>query len=99
MTLREQTYDVVKEKFDSHFIVKRNVIYERVKFNKRVQREGESEDAFVTDLFCLAENCEFRNLHEETVLKVVAHKYGSGVEKWWGLRLHQPPDESETVSW
>ena len=30
-------YDVVKEKFDSHFITKKNVIYERAKVNQRAQ--------------------------------------------------------------
>ena len=28
-------YDVVKGKFDSHFVKRRNVIYERAKFNQR----------------------------------------------------------------
>ena len=32
-------YAKVKEKFDNHFIVRRNVIFERAKFNKRKQEE------------------------------------------------------------
>ena len=32
-------YDPVKMKFEGHFIVKRNVIFERAKFNMRVQKE------------------------------------------------------------
>ena len=32
-------YKPVKDKFDSHFVIKKNVIYERVKFNMRGHRE------------------------------------------------------------
>ena len=31
----ERSYEVVKKKFDEHFMKKKNVIYERVKFNMR----------------------------------------------------------------
>ena len=36
-------YDTVKDKLDSYFVVRRNMIYERAKFNLslRVQNEGE----------------------------------------------------------
>ncbi|KAL6482203.1 hypothetical protein MHYP_G00102830 [Metynnis hypsauchen] len=58
-------YDVVMAKFDEHFIPKRNVIYERVKFHSRVQQPGESVEAFVRQLYELAENCDFGALKEE----------------------------------
>ena len=32
-------YDVVKAKFDKHFVAMKNVIYERAKFNQRVQAQ------------------------------------------------------------
>ena len=36
MTADERNkYDTVKSKLEGHFIIKRNVIFERVKFNKR----------------------------------------------------------------
>lgn len=41
-TEEEKNYKEVKEKFENHFIVKRNVIFERVKFNLRNQRDDES---------------------------------------------------------
>ena len=34
-------YDVVKGKFQAHFVKNINVIYERAKFNRRCQHEGE----------------------------------------------------------
>ena len=60
-------YDTVKAKFDQHFVKKRNVIFERAKFNMRKQEEGEPVDAFVTDLYALAEHCSFGALHDEMI--------------------------------
>ena len=57
----------VKDKFDSHFVIKKNVIYERAKFNMRSQKEGEPVDSFITDLYALAEFCNFGNLREELI--------------------------------
>ncbi|XP_048586199.1 uncharacterized protein LOC116611839 [Nematostella vectensis] len=52
-------YKVVVQKFDGHFVKKRNTIFERAKFNQRVQLAGESVDAFITDLHSLAEYCNY----------------------------------------
>ena len=60
-------YATVKQKFDNHFVKKRNVIYERAKFNMRKQESGESVDAFITDLYALAEYCEYGALHYEMI--------------------------------
>ena len=49
------SYKTVKERFDTHFIQRRNVIFERAKFNSRKQEAGESVDDFITDLHCLAD--------------------------------------------
>ena len=46
---------------------RRNTIYERAKFNQRVQQQGESADSFVTDLYALAENCSYGGLHDEMI--------------------------------
>ena len=48
-----KNYKTVKERFDTHFIQRRN-IFERAKFNCRKQEAGESVDDFITDLHCLA---------------------------------------------
>ena len=44
-------YKSVKDTFEGHFIIKRNAIFERARFNKRVQEWGESVDSFITDLY------------------------------------------------
>ncbi len=62
-----KTYQTVKGKFDSHFIKKRNVIYERARFNLRHQEEGEAVDTFITALYGLAEYCGYGDLHDEMI--------------------------------
>ena len=59
-------YHTVKEKLDAHFVVRRNVIYERAMLNQRQQESGESADSFITALHCLAEHCGYGALHDET---------------------------------
>uniref|UniRef100_A0A096LW99 CCHC-type domain-containing protein n=1 Tax=Poecilia formosa TaxID=48698 RepID=A0A096LW99_POEFO len=46
---------------------RRNVIFERAKFNQRQQETGESIDGFHTALHCLAEYCGYGTLHDEMV--------------------------------
>ena len=60
-------YNTVKDKFDSHFVKRRNVIFERAKFNRRVQQEGEPVDDFIIDLYSLAEHCDYGQLHDQMV--------------------------------
>ena len=60
-------YDSVKEKFTSYFVKRQNVIYERAKFNRRKEEEGESLMEFILDLNHLAEHCGFGPLHQELI--------------------------------
>ena len=55
-------YENVMLKFDEFFKVRRNVIFERARFNRRVQKEGESADQFITALYELIETCEYGDL-------------------------------------
>ena len=49
-TLSEEDRKNVKAKFDNHFIQRRNVIFERAKFNRQKQDEGKSVETFITAL-------------------------------------------------
>ena len=60
-------YRTVKERFEAHFVKKRNTIYERAKFNRRKQEEGETADDFITDLYCLSEHCQYGALRDEMI--------------------------------
>ena len=63
-TENAKKYDVVKKKFDDHFVKRRNVIFERAKFNSRKQEDGESVESFITDVYSLAEHCGYGRLHD-----------------------------------
>ena len=60
-------YSKVLEKFDSHFQVQRNLIFERARFNKRDQLEGESAEQYITALYQFAERCEYGNFKSEMI--------------------------------
>ena len=60
-------YDPVKMQSEGHFIIKGNLIFERNKFNMRVQREGEPVDSFVTDFYSLPKHCKLGILHDELI--------------------------------
>ena len=46
-------YDRVMEKFDGYFEVRRNIIFERARFNRRSQKDGESVEQYITELYNL----------------------------------------------
>ena len=50
-------YHTVKTKFDEHFVVRRNVTFDRAKFSRSRQEEGETVDTFITALHALTEYC------------------------------------------
>ena len=60
-------YRVVKDKFESHFVPRRNVVFGRVKFNQRRQEDGETVDAFIMDLYRLDEFCDYKVLQDELI--------------------------------
>ena len=63
---REQ-YDTVVAKFDSFFGVRRNIIFERARFNRRHQQEGETAEQYIMELYRLAENCDYGPLKDEMI--------------------------------
>ncbi|XP_031574104.1 uncharacterized protein LOC116307918 [Actinia tenebrosa] len=61
------TYEEVKTALNKYYEVRRNVLVERAKFNKRVQQQGESIDTFIQDLYKLADDCEYGTLKKELI--------------------------------
>ena len=76
-------YDTVFGKFENYFTARRNVMFERAKFNNRIQQQEESVDNFITSLYSLAENCGYGSLKEEMIRDrlVVGLKDGKLAEK------------------
>ena len=62
-----KNYDDVLAKFDAHFKVHKNIIFETVGFNRRTQEDDESVDQFIMSLYSLAENCEFGPMKDELI--------------------------------
>ncbi|UYV85066.1 hypothetical protein LAZ67_X004444 [Cordylochernes scorpioides] len=62
-----EKYDKVIKCFESHSIPRRNIIYERTRFNQRCQQEGERVNYFITALHSLAEHCNFGVLYDELI--------------------------------
>ncbi|KAL1443455.1 hypothetical protein MTO96_045995 [Rhipicephalus appendiculatus] len=60
-------FDAFVEQFDKYFIPRRNVIFERARFNTRVPQDGESAEDVVTALHTLSKDCEYGALREEFV--------------------------------
>ena len=63
----KKVYDTVVQSFEQYFIKKRNVIYERAKFNRREQHEGEQVDTVITALNTLSEHCVYGDLCNEMI--------------------------------
>ena len=62
-----KVYQKVVEKLDAFFKVRRNVIFERARFNRRCQREGEPIDTYIMELYKLTENCDYGALTAEMI--------------------------------
>lgn len=60
-------YQDVCRKFEELCQGARNVIYERLVFNQRNQKEGERIDNFVSELKRLSLNCEFGDLRDSLI--------------------------------
>jgi len=60
-------YSRVVECFNNYFAQKNNIIFERAKFNNRVQKENETVSDFITDLFELSKTCKYGELRDELI--------------------------------
>ena len=49
-------------KLNKFFQVQQNVIYERVRFSRRIQKERELEEQFITSLYNLVKTCDLGDL-------------------------------------
>jgi hypothetical protein len=59
------SFDTVLDKFDKHFVVRTNVIFERAQFNSRRQEPGETTSDFITALYKLVATCDYGDKRDE----------------------------------
>ena len=67
----ESSYEEVKSALENHFSDRRNVLVERARFNRRVQRPGEPVDTFIQDLYKIAADCEYGTLKNEWTICII----------------------------
>ena len=67
LTMTQKQHHTVKTNFDEHFVVRRNVTFERAKFSRSHQEDGETVDTFITALHALAEHCDYGTLKDEMI--------------------------------
>ncbi|KAG5878407.1 hypothetical protein JTB14_029680 [Gonioctena quinquepunctata] len=60
-------YTEMLKLFDKHFVPQKNEVFERFKFNSRVQIPGEGIDSFITALHTLAEHCYYGTLKDQLI--------------------------------
>ena len=60
-------YTKVLEKFDAFFAVRKNVIFERARFNRRNQQPGENVDQYIMALHTLAASCNYGAMEDELI--------------------------------
>ena len=58
---------VIKHAVRRPFQVRKNVIFERARFNRRCRAVGELVEQFITSLYTLAENCDYGDLKVQMI--------------------------------
>ena len=64
---QRKKYNDVVAKLDQFFKVRKNTIFERARFNRRNQQEGESAEQYITVLFGLADNCDYGEFKSQMI--------------------------------
>jgi len=62
-----KNYAKVTEEFDNYFKVRKNIIFERGRFNWRNQLPNESVEQFITEIHKLSDCCEFKEMKDELI--------------------------------
>ena len=62
-----KTYAGVVNQFDEFYKVRRNIIFERARFNRRNQLDGEMSEQYIAILYNLADTCEYGELKNEMI--------------------------------
>ena len=64
---QRRNYDDVITRFQDFFKVRRNVIFERARFNRCAQQDGETAEQYIMELYRLADTCNYGDLRDEMI--------------------------------
>ena len=69
---KDTDYDCLVRKFTEYFIPKRNIIHERIMFQERAQRKGETVEEFLRELQSLVKTCDYGDPEDQVRDRFVA---------------------------
>ena len=93
-------FDIVPQKFDDHFVIEKNVIFECAKFNMRCQETSEPAESFITTLHKLSEHCNYGPLHDElTRDRIVTEIRDSNLSEWMQLDAELTLEKAVAMVW
>ena len=105
-----KVYDTVLKKFDAFFKVRRNVIYEKARFNWYNQLDGRTVEQYIMVLDRLAESCNYGGLKDEIFWGrlVVGIWDAASLSKWrrrefarekqWASKTRKSREQLEEIS-
>ena len=89
-------YAKVLEKVDEFFQVRKNVIYERARFNRRNQQSGETAEQYIMALYDLAQHCDYGEMKNEMIRdRLVVGIRDSSLSELITARLYSHPTNCE----
>ena len=65
--LDRRDFDRTIARFDAYFKVRKNVIYELARLNRRNQQSAETAEQYIMALYALSEHCDYGNMTEEMI--------------------------------
>ena len=60
--------DKIVELFGSYFKIRRNIIFERARFNRRNQLPSETAEQYIMELYSLAANCNYGAMEQKIII-------------------------------
>ena len=63
----QKDYVTIAGKFNAFFNVRRNIIFERARFNRRNHQSGESAEQYIMALYSFGANCNYGALENEMI--------------------------------
>ena len=90
----------VIEKFDVHFRVQRNVIFERARFNKHNHIESESAKEYITVLYSQVEMCEYWDMKDKMLRdRPVVGIHNANVSETLQMQVDLTFEEAKKTIW
>ena len=80
------------------FVKRRNIVYERGRFNPRHQEEGELAVSFISDVYALAEYCGYGDLSDKLIQdRLVIGIRDSRLSEWLQLDADLNLDKAVSI--